>query len=161
MSIIRVDVFFLLLALAAVQTVAAQPGSTEPQTGASRVALAAVTDARNRPLVDVGEDDFVIQEGGASREILSVRPSDYPIIVLVDTGDDPRGEFESMRKAVANFINRIGHRPVALGTFGDRPVMLTTFDDDRQALLATLDGVTAEAGAFGQLCSGGRSTIGE
>ena len=159
-SIIRVDVFFLLLALAAGQTVAAQPGSAEPQTGASRVALASVTDARNRPLVDVGEDDFVIQEGGASREILSVRPSDYPIIVLVDTGDDPRGEFELMRKAVAQFINRIGQRPVALGTFGAQPLMLTTFDDDRQTVLAKLEELTAEAGA-GSLLLQGAALAGE
>ena len=152
--------FFLLLTLAAGQTVAAQPGSAEPQTGASRVALASVTDARNRPLVDVGEDDFVIQEGGASREILSVRPSDYPIIVLVDTGDDPRGEFELMRKAVAQFINRIGQRPVALGTFGAQPLMLTTFDDDRQTVLAKLEGLTAEAGA-GSLLLQGAALAGE
>ena len=47
------------------------------QTGASRTALASITDPRNTPLVDVGADDFVIQEGGAAREILSVRPADY------------------------------------------------------------------------------------
>ena len=74
--------------------------------------------------------------------------------MLVDTGDDPRGEFELMRKAVANFINRIGQRPVALGTFGALPEMLTTFDDDRQALMATLDGVAAEAGADSLLLQG-------
>src|SRR4051794_9971081 len=65
---------------------ATQPPATESQTGASRVALAAVSDARNRPLVDVSADDFVIQEDGANREVLSVRPADYPIVVLVDTG---------------------------------------------------------------------------
>ena len=150
----------LALALAAALHAAAQPVSVGPQTGASRVALAAVTDARNRPLVDVGEDDFVIQEGGASREILSVRPSDYPIIVLVDTGDDPRGEFELMRKAVAQFINRVGQRPVALGTFGAQPLMLTTFDDDRQTVLERLDELTAEAGA-GSLLLQGAALAGE
>src|SRR5881628_2034085 len=98
-SIMRGDVIPFVLAVSAI-TAAAQSGSAGPQTGASRVALASVTDARNRPLVDVGEDDFVIQEGGASREILAVRPADYPIIVLVDTGDDPRGDFALMRKAV-------------------------------------------------------------
>jgi hypothetical protein len=144
----------LVLALAAALFVVEQSVSSDQLTGASRVALAAVTDARGRPLVDVGEDDFVIQEGGAAREVLSVRPADYPIIVLVDTGDDPRGEFELMRKAVANFINRIGQRPVALGTFGARPAMLTTFDDDRQALLAKLDDLAAEAGADSLLLQG-------
>jgi hypothetical protein len=66
----------LPIALAAALCAAAQSGSQEPQTVASRVALAAVTDTRNRPLVDVGEDDFVILEGGASRVVLSVRPDD-------------------------------------------------------------------------------------
>src|SRR4030095_9919254 len=61
--------------------------------------LAAVADPPNRPLVDVGADDFVIQEAGADREVLSVRPADYPIIVLLDTGDDPRGEVGLVRKA--------------------------------------------------------------
>src|SRR5256884_2340343 len=35
-----------------------------PQIGASRVALASVADPRGRPLVDIGADDFVIQEAG-------------------------------------------------------------------------------------------------
>jgi hypothetical protein len=150
----------LALALAAALCSSSQSVPTGPQTGASRVALAAVTDARNRPLVDVGEDDFVIQEGGAAREILSVRPSDYPIVVLVDTGDDPRGEFELMRRAVTQFINRIGQRPVALGTFGAQPVMLTTFEDDRQTVLAKLDGLAAEPGA-GSLLLQGAALAGE
>jgi hypothetical protein len=137
----------LAFAFAALCVAAAQSVPGGPQTGASRVALAAVTDARNRPLVDVGEDDFIIQEGGTSREILSVRPSDYPIIVLVDTGDDPRGEFELMRKAAAQFVTRVGQRPVALGTFGAEPVMLTTFDDERQAVLTKLEGLAPQTGA--------------
>ena len=151
---------FPALALAAALCAASQSVTAEPQTGASRVALAAVTTARNQPLVDVSEDDFVIQEGGASREILSVRPADYPIIVLVDTGDDPRGDFELMRKAVAQFINRIGQRPVALGTFGTRPIMVTTFEDDRQTVLTKLDGLAAESGA-GSLLLQGAALAGE
>jgi hypothetical protein len=74
--------------------------------------------------------------------------------VLVDTGDDPRGDFDLMRKAVAQFINRIGQRPVALGTFGTQPAMLTTFDDDRQTVLARLDGLAAETGARSLLLQG-------
>ena len=132
----------------------AQTPTPAPPTGASRVTLAAVTDHRNRPVVDVGEDDFVIQEGGASREVLSVRPADYPIIVLLDTGDDPRGDFPLMRKAAAQFVNRIGPRPVALGTFGNRPTMVTTFEDDRQTLMARLDELGAEAGAESRLLQG-------
>src|SRR6188472_895834 len=71
-----VEVLALLLFAAALATT---DQSADQQTGASRVALASVTDPRNRPLVDVGPDDFVIQEAGTPRDILSVRPADYPI----------------------------------------------------------------------------------
>ena len=57
--------FALLLALAL-----ASADSPVTQTGASRVSLAVVTDPRNRPIVDIGADDFVIQEAGAAREVL-------------------------------------------------------------------------------------------
>jgi hypothetical protein len=108
--------------------------SLPPQTGASRVALATITDPRNRPLVDVGVDDFVIQEAGIAREVLSLRPADYPIVVLFDTGAGARDDIALIRKAVERFIDRIGQRPVAVGTIGDPPVMLTTFEDDRAAI---------------------------
>ena len=114
-----------------------------PQTGASRVALAVVTDARNRPIVDIGADDFVIQEAGAAREVLSVRPADYPIVILFDTGAGARDDVATIRKAVERFIDRIGDRPIAVGTFGDTPVMLTTFEDDRSALAPKIDAAIA------------------
>lgn len=139
------SVITLFLALALGST-GAQSGSKEAQTGASRVALATVTDPRDRPLVDVGADDFVIQEAGAAREILSVRPADYPIVVLLDTGGDARADFPLMQKAAAHFIDRIGQRPVVVGTFGGTPRILTTFEDERQAVLATL----AEAAPDGE-----------
>jgi hypothetical protein len=83
----------LALVLALTTSIAATAQSADQQTGASRVALASVTDPRNRPLVDVGPDDFVIQEAGTSRDILSVRPADYPIVILLDTGSDARADF--------------------------------------------------------------------
>ena len=124
------------------------------QQAASRVALAAVTDPANRPYVDVGPDDFVIQEAGTAREVLSVRPADYPIIVLVDTGDDPRGEFELMRKAAAHFIDRVGQRPIAIGTLGATPAMLTGFEDEREEVDAKLASLAPQAGAASALLQG-------
>lgn len=128
--------FVLALALAAADAPA-------PQTGASRVALAIVTDPRNRPVADIGADDFVIQEAGAAREVLSVRPADYPIVILFDTGAGARDDVTTIRKAVERFIERIGQRPVAVGTFGDPPAMLTTFDDDYTALGPKMDAAIA------------------
>jgi len=149
----RDGVTSLLLALALLLG-SAEPGAAGQQTGESRVALAAVTDQSNRPLVDVGADDFVIQEAGQTREVLSIRPADYPIIVLLDTGDDPRGDFPLMRKAVAHFIERVGQRPIAIGTIGEKPAMLTSFEDEREALMEKLEAVAAQADAPSALLQG-------
>jgi hypothetical protein len=137
-------VLSLLLAISS-SSVPAQ--SADSQTGASRIALASVTDPRNRPLVDVSADDFVIQEAGVAREVLSVRPADYPIVVLVDTGNLATADFQLMQKAVAHFIERIGQRPIALGTFGGPPKMLTTFEDERQTVMARLNAIAVDASA--------------
>jgi hypothetical protein len=144
----REGVISLLLAFAIwLWSAGEQAGPADQQTAASRVALAAVTDQANRPLVDVGADDFVIQEAGATREVLSVRPADYPIIVLLDTGDDPRGEFELMRKAAAQFIERVGQRPVAIGTLGVKGSMATNFEDEREVLTEKLAALKPQEGA--------------
>ena len=74
--------------------------------------------------------------------------------MLLDTGDDPRREFALMRKAAAQFINRIGQRPIALGTFGSRPIMVATFEDDRDTLMARLDELVADSGAASFLLQG-------
>ncbi len=150
----------LALVLALMAAVAAAAPSTEQQTGASRIALAAVTDPRNQPLVDVSADDFVIQEASASREILSVRPADYPIVVLLDTGIDARADFSLMQQAIAHFIDRIGQRPIAIGTFGNVPKMIATFEDDRQAVMKKL-GETAVDADGGSLLLEGAALAGE
>lgn len=129
-------------------------GATLAQTGASRFALAAVTDPQNRPLVDVGPDDFVIQESGTSREILSARPADYPIVVLLDNGAETRADFPEMRKAVAHFIDRIGQRPVAVGTFGNPPAMVATFDDDRREVMKRLNALESRTSGGSLLLEG-------
>jgi hypothetical protein len=149
----RGDVIPLVLALSAAMALAT-PSADEPQTGASRVALATVSDPRGRPLLDVGPDDFVIQEGGVAREVLSVRPADYPIIVLLDNGVDARGDFSQMRKAVARFLDRIGQRPVTIGTLGNPPTMISTFDDDRRAVAERLEALEPATMAGSMLMQG-------
>jgi hypothetical protein len=131
----------------------AQPQGA-PQTGASRVALADVTDPRGRPMVDVSADDFVIQEAGTAREILSVRPADYPLVVLLDTGSDARADFAAMQKAATHFIERIGQRPIAVGTFGGAPQLVASFEDERPTVLAKIAELTADTAAGSELLQG-------
>src|SRR5712691_2711671 len=149
----RGDVIPLVLALSVIAAVA-KSGSAEPQTGASRVALATVVDPRNHPLLDVGADDFVIQEGGTAREVLSVRPADYPIVVLLDNGSAASADFPQIRKAVGHFIDRIGQRPLAIGAFGDPPKLVTTFEDDRSTVMARLDAIEADTTAGSLMLQG-------
>ena len=126
------------LVLASVTLLAAVSSVHAMQIGASRTALALVSDSKNHTIVDLGPDDFVIQEAGQAREVLSVRVADYPVVVMLDTGADARFDFPPMRKAVERFVDRLGTRPVAIGTLGDEPKMLTTFDDERPKLLERL-----------------------
>jgi hypothetical protein len=132
----------------------ALPFTTQPQTGASRLVLASATDQRGRALVDVGADDFVVQEGAATREVLSVRIADYPIVVLLDAGAGA-DDFSLMQKAAVHFIERLGaERPVIAGVFGGPPKLIATFDDDRPTVLERVNALTPAASEGSQLLNG-------
>jgi hypothetical protein len=124
------------------------------QTGASRIALATVLDPRNHPILDVEADDFVVHEGREEREILSVHISDYPVVVMIDTGGNARNDLPMMQRAVEQFIARVGERPVAVGTFGDPPAMLTTFEDERADVKERLEALSPAATGASLLLQG-------
>jgi hypothetical protein len=111
------------------------------QTTAARVLLAAVVDTRNRPVVDVGADDFVITEGGQPRDVLDVHVADYPVVVLIDDGPEQGATpvLAPMKAAVVRFISRIGQRPVAVGTLSRPEPLVATFDDKRAEVFARVE----------------------
>jgi hypothetical protein len=148
----RVVMLPLVLAIAIAALIA--PSAASQHTGASRTALAIVSDSRNRSIVDVGADDFVIQEAGQAREVLSVRIADYPVVVMLDDGSDSPADFVMQRKAVERFIERLGPRPIAVGTLSDPPRMLTTFEDDRQVTLERLEALEPNSTAKSMLLQG-------
>src|SRR5215470_14941413 len=98
------------------------------QTGASRFALAQVLDPTGKALVDVGPDDFVVQEAGAEREILDMRVADYPVAIVVDNGS--KSDFDKIRAAVVRMLERLGPRPIAVVTSGGEPKQVATFEDE-------------------------------
>jgi hypothetical protein len=148
----RASVLLLVFALALSPTT--QTPAAASQAGASRVALATVLDPRNRPVLDVSADDFVIEEAGTAREVLSVRPADYPIVLLLDTGSDTRSDLPMMRRAAAHFIERIGQRPVGIGTLGGTPKLITTLEDDRETTLAALSALESPTNAPSAILQG-------
>jgi hypothetical protein len=125
-------------------------GLAPTQTGASRFALATVLDPRGHALVDLSADDFVVQEAGVSREILSVRVADYPVAVLVDNGVPASNDYPQIQKAVARFIGRLGPRPVAIVSLGSPPSLVASFDDERPVVLERLQALSSNNSANSQ-----------
>jgi hypothetical protein len=119
-------------------------GQAAAQPGTSRMTLVTVADARNQPIVDLGPDDVVIREGAATREILNVHTADYPVIVLIDTGAAARDDLPQMLKAVSRFVDRLGRRPVAIGTLANPPALVTGFEDNLERVLERLDLLKAD-----------------
>ena len=118
------------------------------QIGASRTALATVVDSRGRTIVDIEPDDFVVRETGQPRDVLSVRVADYPIAIVLDNGRGAGRDFETIRRAAARFLGRVGHRPVAIAV-ADQPQLVATFDDDRAKVIDRLDQVKSSASLEG------------
>ncbi len=106
--------------------------------------LATISDARNRTIVDVGVDDFVVRESGQPREVLDVHVADYPVAVLIDNGSSAGSDFEVIKKAAARFMTRIGQRPVALVALADPSRILATFEDDRAVVMTTLNAIALD-----------------
>src|SRR5258708_31411319 len=86
--------------------------------------------------------------------MVSVRPADYPIVLLLDTGIDARGDFPMIRKAAAHFIERIGQRPLAIGTLGGVPALVTGLDDERETVMARLAALEPDTNAPSALLEG-------
>jgi hypothetical protein len=132
--------------------VVAPPGRLElgAQTGASRFALAQVTDSRGRPLVDIDLDDFLVEEAGTARDVLDLRVADYPLVLVVDNGAGAADDFTALRAAVARFLARLGPRPVALVSAAGPPMVVAGFEDERAAVTAKLDEMEVARGAASQ-----------
>jgi hypothetical protein len=106
-----------------------------PQVAQGRTALVTVRDAQGRPFVDVDVDDFVVREGGRSRDVLMARIADYPVVIVIDNSDAAARDFEVIRQAAVRFITRLGQRPVAVRALTDPQAPVASFEDDRTALL--------------------------
>ena len=117
------------------------------QTSTTRLVLAVATDPRNRALVDVGPDDFLVSETGAAREVLSVRVADYPIVVALDTRAVSGTDLPVLQQAARHFIERLGaERPIAVATLGRAPKTVAGFDDSRSTLFIRLAALTPDTG---------------
>jgi hypothetical protein len=127
----RLGAFALVAAFSGIVFAQTPP---RPAVG-SRIVLATVTDTGNRPLVELGPDDFVVEEAGHPRDVLSLHMADYPVALLLDDTRAAAGDADAIRSAAARFISRVGERAVAVGTLTDPSHLLVPFDSSRGALL--------------------------
>jgi hypothetical protein len=109
----------------------------------SRVILVTVSGTGSRPLVNLEPDDFVVDEGGQAREILSLHVADYPLVVLVDNTSAAERDLDAIREAAARFISRVGARAIAVGTLTDPTITLASFEDTRATVLQRIKDVSA------------------
>jgi hypothetical protein len=136
-----VSIPFLLLPFGfAIATVRAQ--QTLQQAGTGRVVLASVVNRQGGPILDVGVDDFVVEENGRARDVLDVHVADYPVALIVDDGVD-LAAMTAMKSAAARFVARVGERPVAIGTFSRPGDSVAGFETERSDLLRRLGALEA------------------
>ena len=129
------------------------------QAATGRTALGTVMDPHGRPIIDLGPDDVVIQERGQPREVLSVRPADYPIALVLDNGSGAGADFTMIREAASRFVGRVGHRPMAIA-LADPSRLIATFDDERAVVFDRLARTAASQSAgdlFGAILTAART----
>jgi len=112
------------------------------QIANARVVLATVTDSTNQAVVDLGPDDFLIEEQGEEREVLSVYVADYPVVVVLDNSLHSQGDIQTLREAAAGFVRRIGRRQVLLATLSDPPTLVGSFADSQADVLDRISELT-------------------
>lgn len=130
------------LAWLAVALAPASPRAHAQQISATRIVLAAVTDSNNRAIVDLGPDDFLIQEEDEEREVLGVYIADYPVVIVLDNSSAAQRDLPSLRAAATGFVRRIGQRPTALVTLSDPPAVLASFADSQADVLDRIRDLT-------------------
>jgi hypothetical protein len=119
------------------------PLRARQQAPTSRLLLASVNDAQGRPIIDLDPDELVVSEDGQRCEVVASYDADYPVVVLIDNSSESQRDLEAIRSAVSSFLSRLGDRFVAIGTLTNPPTMLTSFEDERPAVLARLEKLTA------------------
>lgn len=129
--------------VAAMLTLApASQSASAQQTATIRIVLAAVTNSQNQAIVDLDPDDFLVEERGEEREVLSVYVADYPVVLVLDNSSNTQGDIQALREAAAGFVRRIGRRQVALATLSDPPQVLGSFTDSQADILNRIGEVT-------------------
>ncbi len=110
-----------------------------------------VTVSRNGDrLYDVPRELFRLQDDGTEAELVTFERGDVPItaVLLLDASESMAGEYlDGALRGARGFLDRLRRLDEAMILlFSDRPVAATPFSNDREELLAGLQGAEAHGG---------------
>jgi len=110
----------------------------------SRFALVSAVGHDGAPVLGLGADDFMIEDGGASCDVLRVTPAYYPVAVVVDISSFARSDFQQLRDAVHQFLGALSGRDVALYVTGTPPSRIVDFTRDLRQLESAVERTFAQ-----------------
>ncbi len=129
--------------LAARSTVSETPGETVKR------ALVRFTDINDRAVANISQSDISVTERGASREVLSVRPANAPVnlVLLLDVSGSVDNYVNFIRKAARSFVNTVSPQDrISIIIFNDDVKTLAGFTTDKGKLSESLDTFDAGGG---------------
>jgi VWFA-related protein len=133
---------------------AVSPRQTGTHEGLTRTVYVSVLDKNDVPVTDLGPGDFVVKEGGKTRDVLEAGMANVPLRIALLVDDNGTGIF---RYGVVKFIERLqGRAEVALSTVNGQHQKLVDYTADVNLLTAAIGQLTARPGTNdgGQLLEG-------
>jgi len=97
-----------------------------------------VTDAQNRLVPDLTQDDFQVLDNDKPQQLTIFQSENQPItvVVMLDTSGSMTGSIALLKAAAEQFINRLlPEDKAAVGAFNDKIELSSHFTNDRDALV--------------------------
>lgn len=121
----------------------ARPSDAQPPTFRSATQtvslFATVTDASNRLVPDLSQDEFTVLDNGTPQPLTIFRQQSEPItvVVMLDTSGSMTGAIDLLKAAAAEFVARLlPDDRAAVGAFNDKVELSAQFSSDRDGLAA-------------------------
>ncbi len=144
----------LVVAIACVPASAQSPRDAELALRPARTVYVTVTDKSGIPVTDLSAEDFVVKEGGKSRDVISAAVTNVPLRIAIIVDDNGTGIF---RSGVARFIERLqGFAEFSLSAINVQQIKLVDFTSRGDDLSAAINRLVARPAANdgGQLLEG-------
>ena len=133
---------------------AVTPRQAGTHEGVTRAVYVSVLDKNDVPVTDLGPNDFVVKEGGKTRDVVEAGMANVPMRIALLVDDNGTGIF---RYGVVKFIERLqGRAEFALSTVNGQNQKLVDYTADVNLLTAAIGQLTARPGTNdgGQLLEG-------